>query len=234
MNNSYLTNSNKTNAKMTNAKVKNLDELLIPWHTNGTLSKNESASLQQSLQRQPRLQRAIGDDQQLAEHINCNIPELDELLGQQAASLSAVVNKIKNGEGETSFSRKRHFIKRQKHLIRPQKLFIKPKLIASLTAIAASVVFVTVVGIQNMQVDKPLDEFEVQTSSTPADGPVLQVIFDNALSPAQIQALFPQQTVEILNGPSTNGVYRIRVDNPSDLLEWQNNSAVRWAEIELR
>ena len=217
------------------ADVKNLQEFLIPWYANGTLSDVEQEKLEQLMREDERVRQLVAEDAVVAENVNQDILGLQDILQQKNSSLDSIKRQIaaqnfveqdlvrKNKPEHKKPSQNLHTYMHQSW----RRTYL-------IGAAAASVAFAVLIGVNFGVQQYQAQDFEVQSSIKPSVDPVMQIIFQPTISVQELHRLLGGDSLQIISGPSANGVYRIRLQDANSINEWQQNPAVLWAEIEIQ
>lgn len=187
---------------------------LLPWYVNGTLNEREMAAATTHLE-------DCADCRSTLEAV------IEEARGLHEAADEARVAAIVAASG-------REFEALARNLHPPRAVV---RSVPSRGLAAAAALLVVGLAIPAAWLARPIEPtvYELQTTRTASDAPVLQVVFKDGTSAEDI-ALLVRTSGMPLGPPSAHGVYRIALasDDPKALLErLRAHPAVRWAEIEL-
>jgi hypothetical protein len=197
--------------------------LLLPWYANGTLNEVEMGMVERHLQNcsecRHAVQLAVGKARWTATDVDhARLAALNARRDHAFDALRLRIGAAPRARvGAARLRRRRTSIARW-----------MPALAAALVATVAVPV------IWSGRSAEPTI-FELRTSRSPADSPVLQIAFREGTSAEDIDLLI-RTSGTVLAGPTPYGIYRIALatEDPAALLERvRAHPAVRWAEIEL-
>lgn len=161
-------------------------EMLLPFYLNGTLSADETESVEQALAEHPDLQEELAFLSALREHLE----------GQQ--------NSV-NSPGELGLKR----LQQQLH----NKKSKPPTQGWRIAAIAASFMLMLQTAV-TWQRDEPVHYIPAGGSSeAEVSGTLVSVTFVPSATEQQIRAVLLESNSLIINGPSALGIYQLLVDD---------------------
>lgn len=201
-------------------------QCLLPWYVNGTLSEIENAKLNQLKSNSQDFEREVQREKQLHTKFKDKEILLSEVLDQEAIGFSKLKQKIAEDTSQSAV----HFLKRAFQRINKRQRYYVFGMAASFFLCLG--VSLGLVLSSNTILPSQDTDFYVLTDTAETKGAVLQLVFDRELSQEDINILLNDSDAELLNGPSTNGVYRVKVKTAEHLSHWQQHAHIRWAELE--
>jgi hypothetical protein len=209
------TSGPKTDLK--GADISSIQELLLPWYNNGTLSATEKAHIEQERQHSGYFNEIVLAEKALAEQWAKEVPDLSDLMSQQSLASRNLMERVAAQKKNTQQS---------------QSTFPSPTHMSWVSSVAC-LLLVLVSSVWLLNFKPKSDDFQVQTQ-TPAGGLVLQVVFKPDFTHQQIQTLLTEASLPMISGPSVNRVYRLSIHDASVLQYWQQHPAVAWAGVEVQ
>lgn len=168
-----------------NTQMKDDDpRALLPWYLNGTLSEEESRKVEAWLE-----QEGAQAEAELS-----MLRDLREQLQEQEHQ----------GPGELGWHRLQRQIKKERSTERSTPGWYRPALAAAL------VVVVLQAGLLGQQWFSGADSSDWQTLSAPATQGEIQARFNPDASERQIRELLRMLRLDLVSGPSAQGLYRLR------------------------
>lgn len=163
---------------------------LLPWYVNGSLSVEEQAGIEQAI--------ASSDD-----------------LNQEKKFLSSLRQHIKNESCETPGELGLHRLRREiKKQTTSKQTASKPTTKWRVFSIAASLLLVIQLGII-ISLTQTEDRF-VPLSESNYSGDVIQLQFQDVATISDINQFLLDMDAVIIDGPSKNGIYRIKLYTVND------------------
>lgn len=228
------------------SKLSELGQELLPWYVNKTLSTSEKSKLDLLRANSDSFKTSVDEEMNLADKMRQDDPELDEILQQQPQAFAQLRQRIAEENGFEAGDDEGHH--NEAHISEIGDNESDGNKLSSISftsrinkfryplAIAASFLLVAFMSVSMLQFgpDVISDSNDFVTLSTPSDSSlVVQLVFAPTAQTGEIVSLLTQSSVEVLSGPSANGVYRVRLANESDLEYWQQLEETIWAELEV-
>jgi len=188
---------------------------LLPWFVNGTLNEAEFAAVEHHLTGCAECREAVRRDVE------------ESRWAETSADIARVAALTARRHREFEGVRRRLAMAGHRRAPRVSRF--------ALAALAAAVAAALALPTLWLGRDAQPKVYELRTTRTVADTPVLQVIFRDGTSNEDIDLLI-RASGKLLGAPSVQGVYRIALANDDQqalLQRIRAHPAVRWAEIEL-
>lgn len=210
-------------------KVRSANDYLLPWYVNGTLSESEMVVMEKYLAIDSSGDAKIKDEMQLSRCFHHREAELDELQAQQDFGFSLLQQRLRSDQAQLQNN-----VAQINNQPKPKLKQASAYKLTSGLAVAASFIVALVVY---WSVTVPLTEngsdYRVLSNVPTEPGYVMQLIFSDDVDGPTATRLLQSRELELINGPSANGVYRVRLKQKSDIEYWQQHALVRWAEVEI-
>lgn len=173
---------------------------LIPWYVNGTLEQGERRAVERQLAVDPALRAELAAQRQLAD----SVAALQALDVEMEVSLKAMRQRINSEASAVSWrDRSAAALRRFSSLLRPRFNLVLP-----LGAVAASLALIMVA-----LPTTPPQEARYYTLTSPAlpfAASQLRVKVAGEAQEERVLALFSTMALEVVEGPSSTGVYTLQ------------------------
>ena len=200
---------------------------LIPEYLNGTLSKREQTAFENSLDTYPDIKKEVQEFSEIKSAYNAM---QDDLPSPSDAVFQKVMRRVRTKQKATAFNGL-GLLDRVQRFFEP--LFASPRISWAVVGVQMAVILLLVVS-------APIqDRFTTLTSQQAGqiNGNTVNVVFAPDTREMDIRNILKQIEGVIVYGPSSEGLYTIKIDEDRDMeksiLELKKNKAVKFAEESL-
>jgi len=198
---------------------------MIPEYLNNSLSEQERQEFENSLKKYPDVEQEFLEFSEIKSAyklVQEDVPIPSDAVFQR------VMNTIKSEQKTSVVSRKPGFLDLIRDFFGPA--FASPRVSWAVVGVQMAVILLLVVSVP--QTDVPITLSSGQNNQL--HGKTVHVVFDSETREMEIRTILNNVEGKIINGPTSNGLYTIIVDEDRDmaqvLKELKNSPAIRFAE----
>ena len=203
------------------------DELreMIPEYLNNLLSELERQAFEESLKKYPEVEQEFREFSEIKSAYRL---VQDELPGPSDAVFQRVLDRTKAGQKAAAISRKPGFLGLMRDFF--GAAFASPRVSWAVAGVQMAVILFLLIVVPKPDVPITLSSGQ----SSHLSGRMINIVFDSEAKEMDIRTLLHEVDGIIINGPTSNGLYTILIDEDRDvalvLQELKQSGAIRFAE----
>lgn len=198
---------------------------MIPEYLNNALSEQERQEFDLSIKKYPDIEEELREFSEIKSAYKL---VHDEVPRPSDAVFQRVMSTIKADQKPSAVFRKPGFFDQVRDFFGPA--FSSPRVSWAVVGVQMAVILLLVISVPRPNVPITLSSGQ----NYPLSGKTINVVFDSETREMEIRTILNKVEGIIINGPSSNGLYTIKIDEDRDVIqaleELNNSKAVRFAE----
>lgn len=196
-------------------------EEVVAAYLNGSLSNEDKNEIEELKRTNIAFKKSFEEELKIASMVQDEPEDVIKIKDQMSNNFQLLKSRIQHRENHQSLE-SGNSKKDKKHTL------FKASFV---TGIAASVLIIFGLYFYPLQ-ENASTEYTLMTNTGTEQGIIAQIIFIEGTAADDIEQLLNEQSATLIGGPTSNGVFRIKLNSENDIEFWKEHNRVRWANIE--